>query len=136
MNKSKSLRIVIASSEAVPWSKTGGLADVSTALAKSLSFAGHEVTLVVPFHEQTTFAQTHGDELHETGITLNIPIASKIVTGKLLWTTLPGSAVRVVLVQQSDYFDREGLYQDADGDYTDNCERFVFFSRAVTRGKS
>lgn len=131
MNSTTPLRIVIASSEAVPWSKTGGLADVSTALAKALSIAGHEVTLIVPFHEQTTFAQSHSEELHDTGISLKIPIASKTVTGKLWWTTLPGSAVRVVLVQQSDYFDRKGLYQDADGDYSDNCERFVFFSRAV-----
>ncbi len=131
MNKSNPLRIVIASSEAVPWSKTGGLADVSTALAKSLSFAGHEVTLFVPYHQQTRFAQSHAEELHDTGITLKIPIAAKTVTGRLLWTTLPGSAVRVVLVDQADYFDREGLYQDADGDYADNCERFVFFSRAV-----
>ena len=54
-----------------------------------------------------------------------------MVTGHLLRSTLPGGEVPVYLVQQDQYFDRDQLY-DADGkDYIDNCERFVFFSRAV-----
>ena len=44
---------------------------------------------------------------------------------------LPGSNVRVYLIDQPRYFDRDGLY-GADGkDYEDNCERFIFFDRAV-----
>ena len=60
-----------------------------------------------------------------------MPIGSKMVTGHLLRSTLPGGDVPVYLVQQDQYFDRDQLY-DADGkDYIDNCERFVFFCRAV-----
>lgn len=130
MSNPDSLRIVIAASEAVPWSKTGGLADVSTALTKAISHAGHEVSLFIPFHRQTKFAQSHAEQLQETGIVLNIPIGSKVIEGKVFCTTLPGSNARVVLIDQPDYFDRSGLYR-GDDDYQDNCERFVFFSRAV-----
>ncbi|MFC1759159.1 glycogen synthase GlgA [Planctomycetota bacterium] len=127
----ETLRIVIAASEAVPWSKTGGLADVSTALAKSMSAAGHEVSLMVPYHRQTPFAKAHKDDIHDTGVVIDIPVGPTNVRGKLYWTNLPNSNVRVVLIDQLDFFDRSSLYQDVRGDYSDNCERFVFFSRAV-----
>ena len=125
------LRIVMAASEAVPWSKTGGLADVSTALAKSLAAAGNDVTLIAPYHRQTPFAVAHEDEIHDTGVSIDITVGSTEVSGSLYWTNLPNSDVRVVLVDQPDFFDRASLYQDSRGDYSDNCERFVFFSRAV-----
>ena len=51
-NGSDDMRIVVASSEAVPFSKTGGLADVASALPKALAQAGHEVTLIVPHYPQ------------------------------------------------------------------------------------
>lgn len=125
------LRVIIAASEAVPWSKTGGLADVSTALAKSLAHVGHEVTLIVPYHRQTPFVIENGDAIYDTGVAISVPIGSKEVVGTVFWTSLPNSGVRVLLIDQPEYFDRASLYQDAAGDYADNCERFVFFSRAV-----
>ncbi|MFT5302394.1 MAG: starch synthase [Mariniblastus sp.] len=130
-NDESNLRIVIAASEAVPWSKTGGLADVSTALAKSHAANGHDVSLIIPYHRQTKFAQQHTHEIHDTGVTLSIPMGPKLVQGRVFWTQLPGSNVRVLLIDQPDYFHRPGLYQESNRDYGDNCERFVFFSRAV-----
>lgn len=59
------MRIVLASSEAVPFSKTGGLADVATALPKALSLVGHDVSLITPYYPQvlkkqgTTFLQSN-----------------------------------------------------------------------------
>jgi starch synthase len=49
----------------------------------------------------------------------------------VLKSRLPDASVRVVLIDQPEYFDRSGLYQDGGEDYRDNCERFVFFSRAI-----
>ena len=46
------MRIVMASSEAVPFSKTGGLADVASSLPKALAELGHEVILVTPYYPQ------------------------------------------------------------------------------------
>ena len=60
-----------------------------------------------------------------------MPIGTKIVRGQLLESRLPDSDVTVYFVQQNGYFDREQLYQENGIDYKDNCERFIFFSRAV-----
>lgn len=124
------MRIVLASSEAVPFSKTGGLADVSSALAKALSAAGHTVTLVVPYYPQLQ-KQNGGVPLATTGQPLTVWVGNKPVTGNVYWGELPGSDATVLFVDQPDYFDRPALYGDANGDYPDNCERFCFFSRAV-----
>lgn len=124
------MRIVLASSEAVPYSKTGGLADVTSALAKALAAAGHTVTLIVPHYPQ--LQQANGRRpAGSTGQTLQISLGGRLVTGSLSWGTLPGSDVTVVFVDQPEFFDRPSLYGDANGDYPDNAARFCFFSRAV-----
>lgn len=124
------MKIVIASSEAVPFSKTGGLADVTSALAKSLSNRGHEVSLFIPHYPRIQAAR-NCLPLDRTDNRVEIQLGSKNATANLLWAQLPDSNARVFLVEQPDYFDREGLYGENGKDYPDNCERFVFFSRAV-----
>ena len=56
---------------------------------------------------------------------------AECVAGRLLKSQLPDSDVPVYLVEQPEYFDRPQLYREEGIDYRDNCERFVFFSRAV-----
>jgi starch synthase len=120
----------MVTSEAVPFAKTGGLADVCGALPAELEKQGHDVTLIMPAYRQ---AKSAGLPLEETGLRFDIPIGSKIVGGTFLKSTLPGTNVSVYLVEHDDYFGRSGLYQDptTGEDYRDNCERFVFFCRAV-----
>jgi starch synthase len=126
------MRIVLASSEAVPFSKTGGLADVASALAKALALAGHEVCLVTPHYPQSLGQQAKSlPEIKPTGELLRIALGPKSAAANVLESTLPGSTVRALLIDNRSYYDRPGLYLDARGDYRDNCERFVFFSRAV-----
>ena len=122
------LKIILATSEVVPFAKTGGLADVCGALPIELSRLGHEVVVIAPAYRQI---HQSGQPLQETGLKLDIPIGNKIVTGSLLESYLPDSRISVYLVQQDDYFDRAQLYREQEKDYKDNCERFVFFSRAV-----
>ena len=114
------MNIVVASSEVVPFAKTGGLADVCGALPQQLSVLGHKVSVFLPGYR----AVVYGDfDLHETGIKVEIPLGSKVVEGKLLRTTLPQSTVQVYVVAQDEYFDREALYGEKGNDYPDNCER-------------
>ncbi len=126
------MRILLASSEAVPYAKTGGLADVASALSKALKEAGHEVTLILPYYPRQ-MAKTGGlaEAIYDTGATVDVPIRSDLVTGRLWESRLPDSDVRVLFVDCAEYFDREGLYGTEGRDYIDNCERFVFFSRAA-----
>jgi starch synthase len=127
------MRIVIASSEAVPFAKTGGLADVATALATALTELGHSVWLVIPHYPQATSrsSSSNGIGVEPTGVHIEVPIGARHVSGGVLRARLPGSAVTVLLIDQPGYYDRPGLYQAGGSDFRDNCERFVFFSRAV-----
>ena len=122
------MNILFVTTEAVPFAKTGGLADVAGALPQELNRMGENVTVVMPAFRQVFQA---GVPIETTDITFQVPIAGKTVEGRLLRSKLPGSDVPVYLIQQGQYFDREQLYGEGGEDYADNCERFVFFCRAV-----
>lgn len=122
------LKIVHVASEGVPFSKTGGLADVVGALPRALQRLGHDCCLFLPFHRSSCAA---GVPIEDTGITLSAPVGGRLVAARLLQSRLPDSTVAVYLIDQPAYFDRDEFYQVGGEDYPDNCERFVFFQRAV-----
>lgn len=124
------MNILFATTEAVPFCKTGGLGDVCGALPIALEQLGLKPTLIMPGFRHTFLA---GQRIDPTGIRFEIPIGSKTVAGELLRSTMPGSSVPVYLVEQDSYFNREQLYCEVDGDYRDNSERFIFFNRAVLK---
>jgi starch synthase len=131
--------VLLAASEVVGFSKTGGLADVAGSLPRALEQRGHRCTIFTPLYSCTRHGKT---ALTPTEHALHIPIGTRTITGRLWKATLPDSTVTVYLVEQPDYFERDdpsqgrGLYHytlpnGQKRDYPDNCERFVFFSRAV-----
>ncbi len=122
------MNILLAASEVVPFAKTGGLADVAGALPIELARLGHTPSVFMPAYKQ---ALASGQPIEQTSIEFSIPIGSKTVKGGLLRSRFPGSQVPVYLIEQPQYFDRDGLYGAGGHDYIDNCERFVFFNRAV-----
>ncbi|HWB09096.1 MAG TPA: glycogen synthase GlgA [Pirellulales bacterium] len=122
------MNILLAGSEAVPFAKTGGLADVMAALPVELEQLGHRPVVFLPAYSR---ALTCGQPIEPTDVVVRVPIGSKTVEGRLLRSRLPDSGVDVYLVEQDDYYRRDDLYGSGGTDYVDNCERFVFFSRAV-----
>lgn len=130
------MRIVQVCSEAVPFAKTGGLADVTGALSKALAELGHEVTLILPLY--SPFLAKSGVAIEPIGEAFEIPLGDQSVRIQLQRTQMPGSRVDVVLVDQPDLYDRGGLYQDpvTKSDYIDNPERFIAFSRAALEAVS
>jgi len=126
MRKKKKLNIVFVASEAVPFCKTGGLADVAGSLASALADRGHNVSLFVPMYRQVDI-KAH--RIKPTGVSVKVPISARIVRGSILKTKR--GRLSVYFVENADYFDRERLYNTSAGDYADNAERFIFFSMAV-----
>ena len=122
------MKILFAASEAIPFAKTGGLADVCGALPIALSQLGHDTMLVMPAYRSV---YESGLPVVETDFRFDIPVGNKVIPGRLLKSHLPHSDVPVYLVEQPDYFDRDGLYSDGHEDFRDNCQRYVFFCRAV-----
>ena len=121
------MRILIVSPEANPFARTGGLAEVISDLAESLVKSGHETKVVLPLYRQ---AREAGVPLSFTGVTFTIPLSLKNLVAEIYRATLP-SGVEYLFIGQDTFFNREGLYGTAYGDFEDNAERFIFFSRAV-----
>jgi starch synthase len=117
------MKLLFVSSEGLPYSKTGGLADVVEALPKALVEAGHEVVVLLPRYR--------GNKVSTTVIpSVTIPMGDSlrfpsIVEGQTI------SGVRYFFVDDPEFFDREQLYGDKSGDYPDNAPRFAEFSRAA-----
>jgi starch synthase len=132
-------KLLLAASEVVGFAKTGGLADVAGSLPRALARRGHECAIVLPLYHCTRVGPI---PLTPTGHTFSIPVGNRSVPGALWRATLPDSDVPVFLVEQPQYFERDdpaqgrGLYQltlpnGSKRDYPDNCERYIFFCRAV-----
>jgi len=117
------MKILFVASEGLPFSKTGGLADVIEALPRSLAALGHEVTVLLPRYRNTRGVSVTVPSLTvPAGEVLRFPA---IVEGG----TLHG--VYYYFVDDPEYFDREQLYGAAGKDYPDNAERFAEFCGAA-----
>jgi starch synthase len=119
------MQIAFAASECVPFSKTGGLADVVGALPRALAAAGHDVSVYVPKYRQTKLS-----DVHTVVRSITVPFDDRyrfcsVVAGG------NHSGVRFYFVDYPPFFDRDALYGTSSGDYPDNAERFALFSRAV-----
>jgi starch synthase len=117
------LSIVMIASEAHPFAKTGGLAEVAGALPDALARLGHSVTVVLPKYRGVSLANARTSEL-------SVPLGAHprhvtVQEGAL------GDNVTIALLDPDGLFDREGLYGTLAGDYPDNAWRFALFSRAA-----
>jgi starch synthase len=117
------MRILFVASEGLPFSKTGGLADVVEALPKALVEMGHEVSVVLPRYRGTRTATVVMPSMTiPAGENLRFPA---VADGTIV------AGVRYFFVDDPEYFDREALYGEQGKDYPDNAERFGEFCRAA-----
>ena len=120
------MRVLFATSECVPWVKTGGLGDVAGALTEALRRDGIDVRVLMPAYR--SLAAQAGKAVASIEATQRLPAAA------LLEATLP-SGVPALLVDCPSLFDRDGgPYQDANGsDHADNATRFALLSHVTAR---
>lgn len=121
------LKIIIAASEAVPFAKTGGLADVAGTLPKELESLGCDVSVILPYYQMVKKSRK---TIKDTGKNITVSIGEKLVEGRIHTSKL-GKNVTVYLIEKDEYFNRPDLYRTSDGDHIDNSERFIFYSKAV-----
>jgi starch synthase len=113
----------MVTSEAHPFAKTGGLAEVAAALPDALSRLGHHVTLVLPRYQNVETEGWNARPFH-------VQMGERGVGGQFFDRTLP-DGVRVVLVDVPELFDRPGVYGVDGQDYPDNAFRYAVLSRAA-----
>jgi len=117
------MKILFVASEGVPYSKTGGLADVVDGLPRALHALGHEVVVLLPRY--------HGNKIKSTLVSsVTIALGTELRFPAIAEGQAIGG-VRHLFADDPEYFDRPHLYGDRDGDYPDNAERFAEFSRAA-----
>lgn len=117
------MKILFVSSEGLPYSKTGGLADVVEGLPRALVTLGHEVAVLLPKY--------HGNKAGSVLVSsVSITLGEKMRFPAIV-EAAPVKGVRYFLVDDPPYFDRPQLYGDKNGDYPDNAERFAEFSHVA-----
>ncbi|EGV33033.1 Glycogen synthase [Thiorhodococcus drewsii AZ1] len=122
-------RILLASSEAHPFIKTGGLGDVAASLPIALRQLGHDARLILPGYPLAT------RQLREPKPLCEFRIPNCHTSVRLLEGRHPDADLPVYLVDAPEYFHREGNpYTDLSGrDWGDNAERFLLFCRVIAQ---
>ena len=100
------MKIAICASEVVPFAKTGGLADVAGALPLGLEKLGEEVIIVMPHYKTIQDSK------------FNLQRLKKDISFAVI-----GENIKVYFIENDKYFNRDGLYQDKNGDYKDTLDR-------------
>lgn len=119
------MHIALAASECVPFSKTGGLADVVGALPPALVKLGHKVTVYLPRYKQTKL-----ENARKVIPSITVPFDDRYRFCSILDGGIR-DGVQFYFIDYAPYFHRDALYGTTLGDYHDNAERFALFSRAV-----
>jgi starch synthase len=125
------LNLLIAASEAIPYAKTGGLADVAGALPQEFAKLGHDVILVLPRYRSVTESGRAFQPIATIPVSTPQGIVQTTIEENVIPVTGHPRGVRVWAVGHDHYFDRPGLYQEHGRDYPNNLDRFVFFCRAI-----
>lgn len=118
------LDILMVASEAGPYAKTGGLADVMGSLPAVLRKLGHDVRLVMPWYRSV---QRVTGPLQPSRTKINVPMGGRIVP--TAWRSCESSGVPVYFADYPEFYDRDGFYGEHGEDYPDNAERFGLLSR-------
>jgi starch synthase len=121
----KNLKVLFVVSEAVPYAKTGGLADVAGALPYALKELGADVKVLMPYYGQ----------IQQKKIPVTVAaedLEARLGPGTLSFDVMtPEAEAPFYFVARDEFFERSQLYGTSKGDYFDNLERFSFFCSTV-----
>ncbi len=128
----KKLKIAFITPEAVPFAKTGGLADISGVLPGLLNQSGHAVKMFMPMYRQVTEKYKNLENIRNN---IKVEIAEKTYSADIFFLKDETTGLDIYFVSNKEFFDRAELYCDTKTgkDYKDNLKRFLFFSEAVLK---
>ena len=122
----RKLKVLFVASEAVPFAKTGGLADVVGTLPYALKKLGADVRVLMPLYgvikqgniPMTAVAENLEGHVGDTGLAFDVK-------------TPASGDYPFYFVERDEFFERSQLYGTPKGDYFDNLERFSFFCSTI-----
>jgi starch synthase len=119
------LRICFIASEVSPLAKSGGLADVASALTKYLCVAGHEVRVFMPLYQSVDRRLVMSPVAQLQNV--RVQLGTHSLRFSVLTTKLPDSQATIYLIDAPQLFDRDGLY----GNAPDEHLRFILLTHAA-----
>jgi len=122
------MNLVWITSEAAPYAKTGGLADVCGALPKTLAEIGHKVSVIMPYYPELMKELTTETKVKRE--LLGVPFGWSTEWAQIKEHYI-NKNLSFYFIEYNLYFDRPTLYDYNGTEYGDNASRFVFFSRAA-----
>jgi starch synthase len=129
MSKVEPLKILMVASEAAPFAKTGGLADMVSTLSVELSRVGHDVRILMPRYY---FLPREGMFKH--WLPLGVPLGAEEYWNGLYESKIPGSDVPVYFLDHEELYGRDGVYGSrTEPFYKDNAVRFAHLSAAAVQ---
>ncbi len=121
------MKVLFVSPEVAPFAKTGGLADVTGAMPKELDKLGVEVKIMMPGY---SIIDKNKFKIKKIKGDFSVYVGGKSKSGTISKCKI-GRKIEVIFVNNKEYFDRDGLYGDKNGDYPDNLQRFTFFCKGI-----
>ncbi|HPS63995.1 MAG TPA: glycogen synthase GlgA [Ignavibacteria bacterium] len=130
----KEYKVLFVTSEVFPYSKTGGLADVSNSLPRSLNALKNEVRIISPKYGPLDERRLQIHEIKRlkdlkmnmNGVQKRFSIKSSFIHGK-------NTKAQIYLLENNDFFKNKGIYYNprTKKEFSNNDERFLFFSKTV-----
>ena len=121
------LSVLVVASEVAPLAQTGGLAEVTGSLPLALRDLGCRVAVAMPAYRQVLEKKM---ELEVVTKELPVRLGTTHLAAEVLAGSL-GTDVPIFFIRRDEFYDRSELYGSSQGDYFDNPERYIFFSRAI-----
>lgn len=123
------MKILLASSEVVPYIKTGGLGDVAGTLLNEYRKTGNEAAAILPLYKKIK-KSAKDFKLLPLNKEITVPLGNSLEKGRL-WKGKTPEGADVYFIENRKFYDRDELYSTSKGDYPDNASRFIFYSRGV-----
>jgi starch synthase len=123
------MKVLFVTSEAIPFIKTGGLADVTGTLVDEFNRIGIEAELILPFYRNIRQRAQEFD-IHPLGTEINVLLGEEVETARLWKGQTPGGTP-AYFIENDTFYDRDEIYGTSEGDFPDNASRFIFFNRVV-----
>ncbi len=123
------MKVLFVTSEAIPYIKTGGLADVTGTLVNEYKKIGIDSAIILPLYRKIKkSAKAFG--IKPISKEIIVPLGNDSERGKI-WEGKTSEGAPAYFIENDKFYDREDLYGTSKGDFPDNASRFTFFDRAV-----
>jgi len=123
----RKLKILFASSEVAPFAKTGGLADISASLPEAIASSGHQVRVIMPMYRSVMEGNFKLKPLEKS---LELSFRGRLLKDQVFYSEIARNLL-IYFIKRDEFFDRDMLYGTSKGDYPDNADRFIFFSKGI-----